>query len=54
MDWSLAGTTMLIVDGILVASYLIFLYIMKRLLREQLDHNTHERSPPHHNAIFNY
>lgn len=54
MDWSFAGTTMLIVDGILVAAYLIWLYIMKRLLREHLDTNTHERSLPHHNAIFNY
>lgn len=44
---------MLIVDGILVMSYLIWLYIMKRLLRE-LDTNTHERSPPHHDAIFDY
>lgn len=57
MNWGVAATAMLIVDGVLVMSYVIWLYMMRRLFREQLDiaGSQQERSPPQQNdSIFHY
>lgn len=34
MDWDFAAATMLVVDAVLVVSYILWLYIMKRLFLE--------------------
>lgn len=40
MDWDFAAATMLVVDVVLVASYVVWLYTMKRLFRGQFDTST--------------